>query len=303
MNLACVRGLLVALAASVMLAAGLAMMKSRAEALPAAQGTAILRAIVRWISDKAWIGGLLLETAGYVLYFAALAEAPVSLVAVMMQGGIAVFVLIAVVFLHERASHAEAVGIVGIILAMALLALSLQTAPPHGQLNSRALGVLSALTLLATAILCSAGWLRQQGAASAIASGVAFGLSGLYTKALADIFVAHSGYAIALRIATSPWLYLMIGTNVGGLVLLQNSFHWARGIIAMPLSSAISNLVPIIGGVLAFGENLPVEPIPVALRIAAFALTILASALVMGAEVTNHNAHAAGEPAPLEQKF
>jgi hypothetical protein len=159
------------------------------------------------------------------------------------------------------------------------------------------------LSLLATAILCSAGWLRQQGAASAIASGVAFGLSGLYTKALADIFVAHSGYAIALRIATSPWLYLMIGTNVGGLVLLQNSFHWARGIIAMPLSSAISNLVPIIGGVLAFGENLPAEPIPVALRIAAFALTILASALVMGAEVTNHNAHAAGEPAPLEQKF
>jgi uncharacterized membrane protein len=303
MNPACVRGLLIALAASVMLASGLAMMKSRAEALPVAQGTAILRAIVRWVSDSAWFGGLILETVGYVLYFAALAEAPVSLVAVMMQGGIAVFVLIAMVFLHERASHAEAAGIVGIILAMLLLALSLQTAPQHGQLNSLALGAFSVLTLLAAVILCSASRLRRNGAATAIASGVAFGLSSLYTKALADIFMVHSGYAIAIETAASPWLYLMIGANLGGLVLLQNSFHWARGIIAMPLSSAISNLVPIAGGIIAFDESLPTKPISAALRIAAFALTILASVLVMGAKITNDNAHYAGEASPIEQKL
>jgi uncharacterized membrane protein len=280
------RGLLIGLIASVMLAAGLAMMKSRAEVLPAAQGTAILRAIVRWLSDLAWVGGLILETAGYVLYFAALAEAPVSLVAVMMQAGIAVFVIIAVVFLHERTNRAEAAGIVGIILAMVLLALSLQSVPPQGQLNSFALGVLSVVTLLGTAILCSANRLRRNGTAPAIASGVAFGLSSLYTKALADIFATHSGYAIVVRMAASPWLYLMIASNLGGLVLLQNSFHWARGIIAMPLSSALSNLVPIVGGIIAFDESLPPDPSSAALRIAAFVLTIAASVLVAAAEIT-----------------
>ena len=172
MNVAAnVRGLLIGLAASIMLAAGLAMMKSRAEALPAVQGTAVLRTIVRWICDPAWAGGLILETAGYALYFADLAQAPVSLVAVMMQGGVAVFVIIAIVFLHERANRAEAIGIIGIILAMVVLALSLHSAPPHGELNSFALGVLSALILAGTAILCSANRLRRNGAAPAIASG------------------------------------------------------------------------------------------------------------------------------------
>jgi drug/metabolite transporter (DMT)-like permease len=284
MHLLYVRGLLIGLTASIMLAAGLAMMKSRAEALPAAEGTAFLRAIFRWIRDPGWMGGLAVETTGYALYFAALTQAPVSLVAVMMQGGIGAFVIIAIVFLHERVSRAEAIGIVGIILAMVLLGLSLQSAPAQGQVNSLALAILSALTLLGTAILSSAGRLRRNGAAPAIASGVAFGLSILYTKALADIFASHWGYGLAVRIAVSPWLYLMIAGNLGGLILLQNAFHWARGIIAMPLSSAISNLVPIAGGIVAFNETLPPDPGAAALRIAAFTLTILASVLVAGAE-------------------
>jgi uncharacterized membrane protein len=283
------RGLLIGLLASIMLAAGLALMKSRAETLPAAEGTAILRAIVQWICDMAWLSGLTLETAGYVLYFAALAEAPVSLVAVMMQGGIAFFAIIAIVLLDERVNPAEAVGIVGIMFAMVLLALSLQTAPLSGKLNSFSLALLSALTILGTMILCWATRLRSNGTAPAIASGVAFGLSSLYTKALADIFSTYSGYVIVIQAAASPWLYLMIVTNIGGLVLLQNSFHWARGIIAMPLSSAISNLVPIAGGILAFHESLPRDPMLAALRVAAFALTIAAGVLVAGGEIVRES--------------
>ena len=136
MGLHYARGLLIGLIASIMLAAGLAIMKSRAEALPAAEGNDILRAIVRWIYDSAWLSGLILETAGYVLYFVALAQAPVSLLAVMMQGGIAVFVVIAIVVLHERVNSAEAAGIIGIFLAMMLLALSLRGTAPQGKLNS-----------------------------------------------------------------------------------------------------------------------------------------------------------------------
>jgi drug/metabolite transporter (DMT)-like permease len=297
------RGLLIGLLASVMLAAGLAIMKSRGETLPAAEGTGVLRAIVRWIRDSVWLTGLIIETAGYLVYFAALTEAPVSLVAVMMQGGIVVFVLVAIVFLHERANRAEAAGIVGIILAMMLLALSLRGPPKQGQLNQFALALLSIFMLIGTAILCSANRLHRNGAAPAIASGVAFGLSTLYTKALADIFMAHSGYTIAVGIAASPWLYLMIGSNIGGLVLLQNSFHWARGIIAMPLSSAISNMVPIVGGIIAFDEHLPPDSASAALRIAAFTLTIAASVLVAGAEIPRGKDQRAASASPVQQKL
>jgi drug/metabolite transporter (DMT)-like permease len=150
-------------------------MKSRAEALPAAQGTEILRAISRLICDSAWLSGLILETASYILYFDTLAQAPVSLLAVMMQGGIAVFVVIAVVVLHERVNWAEAAGITGIFLAIVLLVLSLRGAPSQPQLNGLSLAVLSALILPGTAILCSADRLRRKGTAPAIASCVGFG--------------------------------------------------------------------------------------------------------------------------------
>jgi hypothetical protein len=52
----------------------------------------------------------------------------------------------------------------------------------------------------------------------------------------------------------------------------------------MPLSSALSNLVPIAGGMLAFGEALPAEPAAAAMRIGALALTIAAGALLAGSQ-------------------
>jgi hypothetical protein len=75
----------------------------------------------------------------------------------------------------------------------------------------------------------------------------------------------------------------VIAANIAGIVTLQNSFHSARGIIAMPLSSALSNVVPIAGGMLAFGEHLPANRGAAAMRIGAFILTIAAGALLAGA--------------------
>ena len=48
----------------------------------------------------------------------------------------------------------------------------------------------------------------------------------------------------------------------------------------MPLSSACSNIVPIAGGMIVFGESLPADPIAAALRLGAFAMTIFASAML-----------------------
>jgi drug/metabolite transporter (DMT)-like permease len=269
-------GLTLGFASSVLQAIGLAMMKSRGLVLPPAQGFTAPRVVLRWIKDPVWLAGFALQVVGFVLEFVAFADAPISLVTVMSQGGIAAFVVLAVVFLRERANLREAAGIAGTVLAMVLLGLSLQSGVVESGMNSTALAVFSAGSILFTATPWSKAGTGTMGIAAAIASGIAFGLASLYTKALADIFATHSGFAMVMQIAISPWLYLMIVANLAGLVLLQNSFHWARGIIAMPLSSAISNVVPILGGMVAFGEGLPADRSAAALRVAAFILTIVA---------------------------
>jgi hypothetical protein len=275
------------LAASVLLAGGLLMMKSRSARLPPARAGELLHSILIWIRDPVWSAGLGVQAIGYALYIVALSDAPVSLVAVMMQAGIGLFVVFAVLFLHEQASAREWAGIGGITAAMVMLALSLEGGAVQGHATIHALYALTGIAIILAVAPSAFARLRRRGAATAIASGVAFGLGSIYTKALADSFIAQTGVAVILRVFANPWLYCASAANIAGLILLQNSFHAARGIIAMPLSSAISNVVPIVGGMAAFGESLPTDPTAAILRVAAFALTIASSALLATGEIEN----------------
>ncbi len=267
-------------AASALLALGLLMMKSRAASLPLARGARIPAALLAWCGDPIWVGGLGVQCAGYALAVIALSGAPVSLVAVSMQGGIALFVLFAIVLLGERAGPIEWAAIGGVMLAMVMLALSLGAGAAEQPAAASTIAIISAALACAAAAAGAAPVLRRNGTAAAIVSGFAFGLGSLYTKALTQDFMAEPGVAIIARLAGDPYVWLMVAANVTGLIALQNAFHRARGIIVMPLSSALSNVVPICGGMLAFGERLPGSTLAAAMRAGAFALTIASGALL-----------------------
>ncbi|HZO81268.1 MAG TPA: hypothetical protein VFB33_06190 [Candidatus Binataceae bacterium] len=263
--------------ASTLLALGLLMMKSRAEALPIARGRNATRAVLVWLRDPVWTGGLVIQTAGYALYVLALAGAPVSLMAVAMQGGIALFVLLAVLFLGERAQFREWLGIGAFLVAASMLAVSLGAGAAEGALHPDALATASVIAVALAIAPIGATRLRESGTGFAIASGLAFGMGSLYTKALADTLAGVQGAAaVAHALALSPWTWLIVTANVAGLIVLQNAFALGRGIIAMPISSAFSNLIPIVGGIAAFGERLPSDSLGAAMRVGAFALTLIA---------------------------
>jgi hypothetical protein len=105
--------------------------------------------------------------------------------------------------------------------------------------------------------------------------------------------------ALAAGLLASPYTYLAIAANVAGLVMLQNSFAKGRGIIAMPISSAISNLLAIAGGIAVFGERLPGSPFGASMRVSAFALTIAASAALAAADLGPAPTSARGEPGTI----
>lgn len=280
------QGLALGLFASLLLAFGLMMMKVRADALPIARGRGTLGAVMAWIRDPIWIGGLAVQTAGYALYMVALVGTPVSMMAVAMQGGIALFVVLAVVFLGERARIWEWLGIGAFLVAALMLAGSLDAGALQSPLDTRALAIASVGAVAITLMLLIPPVLRQNGAATAIASGIALGFASLYTKPLADRLAGAADFAaFAAVLLGSPYTYLTIVTNVAGLVMLQNSFAMGRGIIAMPLSSAISNVIPIAGGIVAFGERLPDDSFAAAMRAGAFVLTIVASAALAAGDL------------------
>ncbi len=275
--------LLLAVLSSIFLALGLLMMKSRAAALPDARGSSIISGVVAWLRDPIWAGGMGVQTIGWAMYVIAVSRSPISIVAVMMQGGIALFVVASVVLLGERARPSEWVGIAAIASGMILLSWSLSAGTAQGATDDRAVLCLSIVLVLLAAAPFTQRNLAQGGTAQAVASGIAFGLAGLYTKGMTDS-LAVGGGEIVIRVLTNPWVYAMMAANISGMIMLQNSFHQARGIITMPLSSGLSNLVPIAGGMLAFGEHLPKDPTAAAMRVAAFLLTVIASTMLAGVQ-------------------
>lgn len=270
-----------AVVASALMALGLLMMKTRSTHLPKASGANTISAIVAWIRDPMWIGGLGVQTVGWACYVIAVSRAPVSMVAVMGQGGIALFVVASVVILGERATPREWVGIGAIVFGMLLLALSLGGGETEGAFEPATLLMFTALLTLIGLAPMAVARMNASGAAAAIFSGIAFGLGGLFTKAMTLALAGDNG-SLALRIVSCPYVYSVVAANIIGIVMLQNSFHSSRAIIAMPLSGALSNIVPIIGGMIVFGERLPAGSMPAAMRVGAFALTIVAGALLAG---------------------
>ncbi|MGH7864332.1 MAG: hypothetical protein ACREQB_05040 [Candidatus Binataceae bacterium] len=268
----------IAVAASALMAVGLLMMKSRAASLPAARGRQTLRALLAWLRDPIWIGGFGLQTAGFALYLLAVANAPISMIAVMMQGGIGLFVVLSVIVMRERASRREWTGIVAIGAAMLMLSLSLDAGAPRGHLAVAALVLFSAFGLLTGVGAYLRGPARYD--ALAAVAGLLFGFGSVYAKAMTDVFIADAAAPLALRVVANPYVYLMAGANIAGIVVQQNAFRAGRGIIVMPIASALSNVVPIVGGMIAFGEQLPEDPLAAATRIGAFTLTVVAAALL-----------------------
>ncbi len=271
-----------AILASSLMALGLLMMKSRSAHLPIASGANTIGAIVTWIRDPMWFGGLGVQIAGWACYVVAVSNAPVSMVAVMMQGGIALFVIASVVILGERATPREWIGISAIVFGMLMLTLSVQAGETDGAFAPATLLICVALLTVIGLAPMAVARLNATGMAPAILSGVAFGMGALFTKAMADEFSASAAVPLVLRVITDPYAYGMLVANIVGMVMLQNSFHAARAIIAMPLSGALSNIVPIAGGMIVFGERLPVGSMAAAMRVGAFVLTIAAGALLAG---------------------
>jgi len=272
--------LAMAVAASAMLALGLLIMKGRAHALPIAEGAGIPRALLAWVADPAWLGGLALQTAGYALYVLAQAVLPVAIISVMMQGGIGLFVLFAVVVLGERASAAEWAGIAGTILGMVLMGLSLRAGEAQSPTNTGVMLVVSIAVLAGGLAPYMMPHFHQNGTAAAVFSGMMFGLASLYAKAMTNYYLLAPAMALLPRIVTNPYVYGVILTNIAGMAALQNSFASARGLIAMPLSTALSNLTPIAGAMIVFGERLPASHSAALMRIGAFGLTIAGGALL-----------------------
>ncbi len=262
-----------AVLASTLLTVGLYFMKREAERLPSLEGGWRLQAWGAFLRNRWWLLGLALQIAGYGLYLVALRAAPLSVISAALNGGIALFVVLSVVGLGEEPRPVEWLGVVLITGSLVMVSVLLSGAPSA---NTEAHGtVLFSSVVLGLAVVgIAVDQHPRRPIGLSVASGLLLGLGAVYAKSLAD--------GDGLNGLLLSYLLLTVLANAVGFVLMQAAFQSGRGIVVMPLFSALSNLVPIIGGILVFGETLPTDEPGAVLRPLGFTLAILGAALLAG---------------------
>jgi hypothetical protein len=108
-----------------------------------------------------------------------------------------------------------------------------------------------------------------------VASGLLLGLAGIFAKQLAN--AASFGAALL-----SLPLLLTLATNIAGFHVMQAALQRGRGVIVVPILSTLSNLVPILGGMLVFGEALPHSGGAALLRPLSIVLALAGAAALAG---------------------
>lgn len=239
-----------------------------AAAMPPFSPRRPVRFVLLLLGDRRWLTGFATETAGWIVYVAALRIAPLALVQAVCASGIAVLAVATAHGHPGRLARHEQLAVLIAVSGLALLALSLVDTgqadhPPSWTAVLLWLGS-STVGALALAQL-DVGLAR--GAALGLAAGLLFAVGDISAK-----LVVYGGF----------WL-VAIGSLIVcyalGTSLLQGAFQHGDALTGAGLATLATNVVPIAAGFVVFGEQLP-DGTKGTLQVAAFACLIAGAVLL-----------------------
>jgi drug/metabolite transporter (DMT)-like permease len=238
-------------------------------ALPPLTARRPLRSLGLLLGSRGWLLGFGTETAGWLVYVAALALAPLSLVQAVSASGIAVLAVLGARGDPSRLSIREQLAVGIALVGLVLLSLSLVGAnpashAPHGVGVVVWLGAGAGIAIALTA------------AHTPLPRAAALGLA-------AGLFFSDGDISAKLVSLGGIWLVALVplvASYAAGTSVLQAAFQHGSALTGAGIATLVTNAVPIAAGFVLFDEALPPGP-KGALQITAFAC-IVASAGLLG---------------------
>ena len=280
-------GVPLALLATAAYNAGLILEKRALGRMPELDIRRLARVIVSLLTSQAWLGGFALMLTGLACQTAVLTFEPVSVVQPVLASGVVLVPVLSRLVLGERLGRGEIRSVALITVSVVLLALSAAgTAAEAGHHASpgwmAAVMVPSAIVGAAAAAAALRDRTRSRGApltavGCGVGTGLLYGVAALAIKALSGLLAGHHTAAgVAAGVISSPYLYVLGGTLVAGLLLFQAGLQACRASIIVPVSVVTSSAYFVIAATWLFHEHLPASPGRLGLRLAGIALAALA---------------------------
>ena len=237
------------------------------------------------LGNRRWLLGFGLEGVGWLLYVAALALAPLSLVQAVAAGGIGILAVMAARFTHVPLTAREQIGVVLSVMGLALLGISLIGAHGEGSVPS----YLWVGVWLACSVLAALGLMLFVG--RIIGAGPAWGLAAGFLFAAGDV---STKMAVSGRTENAAFLVCLIVFYGAGTAVLQAGFQRGGALTTAGLATLMTNALPIAAGMIVFREPLPGGWVGAA-RVLAFA-AVIAGAVLLAARTKSAEPREAEDP-------
>jgi hypothetical protein len=262
-------GLVLALASSAALNWGYLAQHAAASSLPPLTLRHPLRSLLSLFSNVRWAVGFFAGIGGWVLYVAALALAPLSLVQACSAAGIGLLALLVNRGHSTRLRRREWVAVWVSMGGLVLLGLSLAGGSTAGHVTSWVpVAAWIAISVVAAGVAAGpASVVLASGAGLGIAAGVLYAAGDVGTKAA----VHGHGYLLFVPV--------LLACHGLAFVALQLGFQRGGALATAGLAVLLTNALPIGAGVVLFHESLPGGAFGV-LRVMAFACVVAGAALL-----------------------
>jgi drug/metabolite transporter (DMT)-like permease len=223
--------------------------------------------------------GMLVGGAGWVLHVAAISLAPLSVVQVVLSGGVVLIAVMADRVFGFTVGRRQWWGLA--LTAIGLILLGITMPDPNG---SHATFSSAGLIVFEGALLGMGGLLilgpragapvEHHGVMLAAAAGILFGVCNVAVKALSGM--ADGAGVLGLM---SPWLLIAGVASAAAFYASARSLQDGEAVEVIAITGTAANIAGIAGGIVVFGDPMPGTALGIAVQGLAFVLVVVASAL------------------------
>ena len=239
-------GLAVAFVSAIVTNTAYSLEHDAAAALPPLSPRRPFRSARILLRDRRWLVAFVAESAGWLMYVAALRLAPLALVQAVTASGLAVLAFATARGHPSRLAWRERFAVILALAGLILLALSLVGTEP----SDRRPAVAGIVIWLAA---CGGGAALLIAVPGHLARAASLGLATGLLFADGDISAKLVGYG-------GPWLIALVTLVVAyaaGTSVLQSAYQYGDALTAAGTATMVTNAVPIVAGFVLFHETLP----------------------------------------------
>ncbi|MEU9237725.1 hypothetical protein [Streptomyces subrutilus] len=281
-------GVAVALLANALYSAGFVLEKRALAALPALDPRRPLHLLRTLASSPGWLLGFTVLGLGFAAQLKVYQLLPIAAAQGVFLSGTVLLIALSAAALGERPGRRELLATGVILLALLAVIGSLG----DGDADGNRVGVAApVLPLLAVCLPCLAFGLllflaslrragrrhrrRSSGVPYGVALGLLYGVSSLAIKGTSAALADQSLTTALPELLRGPHPWLLVTTGVAGLALSQTALQRCRASVIVPVTTTVSSIFTVVAGTVVFGEDLPTEPLRLALRLGGTALAVL----------------------------